>query len=104
MSLNSKLDEIKSIIGLIEEQIEQLEEHNVKACSTKARSLLQKVKTECHSLRADCLDFVKAMSKSKPAVKEPVAEEPVAEEPVAEEPVAEEKPKRKSPKRKTKVK
>ena len=98
MSLNNKLDGIKCLVGLIEEQIEELEKNNVKASSTKARHLLQKVKTECHDLRADCLVFVKAMSKSKAVVEEAVAEESPAEE--SPQPDA---PKKK-PKRKTKVK
>ena len=112
MSLNNKLDGIKCLVGLIEEQIEELEKNNVKASSTKARHLLQKVKTECHDLRADCLVFVKSISKKKAVVEEAVVEEAVVEEAVAEESPSEdggmgdtpipEAPKKK-PKRKTKV-
>lgn len=65
MALNLKLDFVKSLIGQIETEIEQLEQHKVKTGSTKARALLQKVKGECHTLRVDCLDFVKTLSKKK---------------------------------------
>ena len=73
MALNLKLDEIKALIGQIETEIETLEQHKVKASSTKARALLQKVKTECHTLRVECLEFTKSLSKKK---SDPVAVSP----------------------------
>jgi len=101
MSLNLKLDQIKALIGQIETQILELEEHKSKVCSTKARSLLQKVKMECHDLRAECLQFVKSLKTPVETPEEKLEEIP--EEKLEETSVApEEKPKKK-PKKKVKA-